>query len=254
MPLTPTLTRIPTFTLTLTPTPTPTPTPTLTLMLTIHGQGTSEPDQVCPALDDAYRRAAGSAASVERARATAASLTPRLVAAIGDTWTRAAPGRGAPRLPTWSPYIHLLDHLMSHVCPTVPSRGGGPSAILVNAPSWRRHRAPTLASLGLALPALSLRTRDAPPSRAGGRGAGGGAAVRPGRRCRFHGVPTPRPPRFTPQLQQEVIDEAAHEVWSLYNRIDVRRPQPACIPQFLRAEHSQLQRGFSLRPEYTVHP
>ena len=60
---------------------------------------------VCPALDGAYRRAAGSAASMERARATAASLTPRLVAAIGDTWLRAAPGRGAPRLPAWSPYM-----------------------------------------------------------------------------------------------------------------------------------------------------
>jgi len=32
---------------------------------------------VCPALEGAYRRAAGSAASIERAPATGASLTPR---------------------------------------------------------------------------------------------------------------------------------------------------------------------------------
>lgn len=174
MPLTPTLTQISTFTPTLTPTP--------TLTLTIHGQGTSEPDQVCPALDDAYRRAAGSAASVEHARATAASLTPRLVAAIGDTWSRAAPGRGAPRLPAWSPYIHLLDHLMSHVCPTVPSRGGGPSAILVKAPSWRRHRAPTLASPGASSPGARLAHsgRPAEPRRGGGPPEGqGGREARP---------------------------------------------------------------------------
>ena len=112
---------------------------------------------LCPALEGAYRRAAGSAASMERARVTAASLTPHLVAAIGETWLRAAPGRGGPPLPAWSPYIHLLDWLMSHICPTVPSRGDGP------------------------------------------------------------------PPSFTPQLQQQVIDEAAHEEWALYNDSDVAR-------------------------------
>ena len=32
---------------------------------------------VCPALEGAYRRAAASAASIDRARATGASLTPR---------------------------------------------------------------------------------------------------------------------------------------------------------------------------------
>ena len=92
--LTPFLT--PTLTRTLTPTLTPTLTRTPTLALTLG-----------------------------------ASLTPRLVAAIGDTWLRAAPGRGAARQPAWSPYVHLLDWLMSHICPTVRSRSGGLARVRV---------------------------------------------------------------------------------------------------------------------------
>ena len=120
----------------------------------------------CPALDEAYRRAASTTAFVEHERARAESLTPRLVAAIGEEWTMTATDHGS------SPYIHLLDHLMSHICPTVPSRGGGP------------------------------------------------------------------PDSFTPELQQQVIDEAAFEVWSLYNQTDVTTTTQTREPSIWATDHS----------------